>query len=118
MNSAAEFWEEFGEFGLDSNDEPMRCTVETLTGQGALGPKFAPPVERPGLPQFYDVRLVRVSGGSEVTASTTIYAPRDMAGDFAVGSRVTLADGRQTVVLTLGTPDMGVILSFIKVALE
>lgn len=116
--SADEFWDEFGEFGLDHNDEPLACTVETLTGQGSLGPKFGPPKDRPGLPQFYETRLVRVSGGNEVTSSSRLYAPIGMGDDFAVGSRVTLADGRKTVVLTIGKPDIGAIFAFIVVNLE
>lgn len=118
MNSADEWAEVFADFGVDHEGNPLPCSVETLDGQGTLGPTFSPPKDRPGLPQFPQNRLVRTSGGNEVLSSSRIYAPRHMAADFTIGSRVTLADGRRTTVLTLGTPDMQPIFAFIEVNLE
>lgn len=117
--SAADEWEElFSEWGVDHNGDPLPCTVETLIRRGTTGDVFSAPKSRPGLPQFPQNKLVRTSGGNETLSSSRIYAPRDLAPDFALGSRVRLADGRQTVVLTLGVPDIGDIFAFVEVNLE
>lgn len=118
MNAADEWEDVFADFGVDHNGDPLPCTVETLEGQGSLGPRFSAPKDRPGLPQFPQNRLVRTSGGNEVLSSARLYAPQRMRADFTIGSRVTLADGRQTVVLTAGTPDMGPLFAFVEVNLE
>jgi hypothetical protein len=79
-------------------------TVETRTGAGAYGEVYAAPTD---VSCFLSevTRTVRDSKGTEVVSSTTLYAPlaaapdpSPSAGQFAVGSRVTVA-GRTAYVI-------------------
>lgn len=113
-----EFEELFGEWGLDSAGAPKPLTVRTALGSGNAGRTYSEPKSHPGLVQFPQDRLVRTSAGNEVLSSTAVYAPLSLAGDFTLGSAVTLADGRQAAVLTLGTPDVFGLFGFVVVNLE
>lgn len=117
--TAADDWDElFLEWGHDHDGNPLPCSVETLISRGSMGDKFKPAAARPGLPQMPGERMVRSSGGNELLSTARIYAPTDMAADFTPGSRVTLANGRKTVVLSVEDHDVVDLFAFVKVNLE
>lgn len=118
MSSADEWEDLFEEWGVGSDGQPLPCTVKTFEGTGQLGPKYSAEKSRPGLPQFPQNRLVRASNGNEVLSTSRIYAPKRYAADFALHSLVTLADGREATVLSLGTPDNVELFAFVEVNLE
>jgi len=113
-----EFWELWGEWGKDSEGNPKPLTVKPYTGTGQMGPKYAPEVSRPGLPQMPKRRLVRTSGGNEVLSSTAVAIPLSMRDDFPLHSRVTLADGRVSTVLTVDEGDTSGLFGMLVVNLE
>lgn len=115
---ASEFEELFGEWGLDSEGEPKPLSVQTFLGEGSTGPVFAPAASHPGLVQFDQERLVRVSEGDERLSSAAVYAPLALSGTFTLGSRVTLASGRTAAVLTVAKPDVFGLFGFVVVNLE
>lgn len=114
----SEFEELFGEWGLDGNGQPIPLSVEPYLGVGAIGPKFGAPIDHAGLIQLPQEKLVRTAQGDEAVSSALVYAPLDVAGDFPLGSRVTLADGRRAAVLTIGKPDVYGMLGFVVLNLE
>lgn len=118
MTSADEWDDLFLSWGVDHNDEPLPCSVETFVRRGTSGDVFKPPQSRPGLPQMPGERIIRGSGGNERVSTTQIYAPSSMAADFEPGSRVTLASGRKTVVISRDDPDVGELFAFVRVNLE
>lgn len=71
-------------------------TVEAYLGPSAYGPRYDPPV---AVACFLDeqTRMVRQGDGTQVSSSSTAYAPLDTAAPAQ--SRVTLPDGRQTTVI-------------------
>jgi hypothetical protein len=113
-----EFWELWGEWGKDSEGIPKPLTVQPYTGTGQKGPTFGAPLSRPGLPQMPQRRLVRTSGGNEVLSTTAVAMPATMRGDFPLHSRVTLADGRVSTVLTVADGDTSGLFGFLVVNLE
>lgn len=118
MTSEEEFWELWGEWGLDSEGNPKPLSVKPYTGTGQLGAKYGPAVERPGLPQMPKRRLVRSSGGNEVLSTTAVAIPLSYAADFPLHSKVTLADGRESTVLSVDTGDTNGLFGFLVVNLE
>jgi len=111
-----EFMELFGEWGLDVAGQPIPLSVEPYLGAGANGGKFGPALSRPGLPQMPQDRVIVSSTGDEETSSTAIYAPLSMAGDFPLGSRVTLRSGRVARVLGHSEPDTFGLFGFVIVS--
>jgi len=118
MNAAEEWEELFAEWGNDGEGNPLPLTVRTKTGGGQMGGSFANPRKLPGLPQVPDIKLVRTADGNQRTAQTAVYAPRDLAEHFTLGSRVTLADGRESTVLGVQTPDTLGLFAFVIVRVE
>lgn len=118
MTAAEEWAELFEDWGIGSDGQPLACTVKTFTGTGQTGPKYSAAKSRPGLPQFPQNRLVRASNGNEVLSTAKLYAPQEFAADFTLHSLVTLNDGREATVLSLGTPDIGELFAFVEVNLE
>lgn len=114
----AEFWGLYGEWGRDGDGEPLPCQVETYRGSNASGPVYAAAAPRPGLPQFPQQRLVRNPQGNEITSSTAVYAPRSIAVDFPLHSRVTLADGRRAAVLAVSWQVAEGLFDFARIDLE
>ena len=113
-----DFEDNFAEWGRDSTGAALTLTVETFLGNGSLGPSYAAPVALPGLPQFRQNRLVRTAQGNEVLASSKVYAPLAHADKFTLHSRVTLADGRASTVLTVSRPDQFGLFGFVVVDVE
>ena len=118
MSADEEFQELFGEWGMDSEEQPLALSVETYKGTGANGAVYKQPVSLPGLPQFPQDRLVRMSTGDEKISSTAVYAPLSKAEHFTLGSRVTLHSGRVAAILGLGMPDTFGLFGFVVVNLE
>lgn len=118
MSAEAEFWELWGEWGKDSEGNPKPLSVQAYQGTGQMGPKYAAAVSRPGLPQMPKRRLVRTSGGNEVLSSTAVAIPLSYRADFPLHSRVTLADGRVSTVLTVDEGDTDGLFGFLVVNLE
>lgn len=117
--TAADEWDDlFLEWGKDADGEPLPLSVRTYEEGGQLGPELKDAESLPGLPQIPDRKLVRGSDGNEQVAQTAIYAPRDLAGHFTLGSRVTLADGRESTVLGVQTPDILGLFAFVIVRVE
>lgn len=114
----SEFEELFGEWGLDGDGTPNALTVEPYLGSGSAGEKYGAGIEHPGLIQLPQDKLVRTAQGDETTSSTAVYAPLSIAGDFPLGSRVTLADGRRAAVLTISKPDIYGLLGFVVLNIE
>lgn len=114
----AEWWELFGEWGRDSDGNPKPLSVETYLGPGQTKPRYAQPADLSGLPQMPQRRLVRNSGGNEVLSTTAVAVPKSKAGAFALHSRVTLADGRTSVVLSVADGDTSGLFAFSVVNLE
>lgn len=114
----SEFEELFGEWGNDGEGNPLPLSVETYMGAGSRGSVYSEPKSRPGLIQLPQNRLVRTAQGNEVVSSSLVYAPLELSGDFTLGSRVTLADGRTAAVLTIGKPDVYGLLGFVVLNLE
>lgn len=88
----------------------QNVSLETRTGAGAYGDVFADAVS---VQCFVSekTQLVRDSTGTEVVSSTTLYAPLTAApdatpsgGQFAIGSRVTVA-GRAAHVIRAARRD-------------
>lgn len=87
-----------------------RIEVEAYEGSGAYGDVYASPVT---VRCFLDqqTRMVRAADGADTTSSSTAYCL--LATVAPPGSRVTLPDGRRTVVINalrrdgggLATPD-------------
>lgn len=113
-----EFWELWGEWGKDSEGTPKPLTVQPYTGTGQKGPTFGAPISHPGLPQMPQRRLVRTSGGNEALSSTAVAMPATMRADFPLHSRVTLADGRVSTVLTVADGDAYGLFGLVVVNLE
>lgn len=118
MTADEEFWELWGEWGNDSDGNPKPLTVQQYLSTGQLGPKYAAPVSIPGLPQMPQRRLVRTSGGNEVLSSTAVAVPPEHRDHFTLHSRVTLADGRTSTVLTVAEGDTSGLFGFSVVNLE
>lgn len=118
MSSADEWNELFLEWGVDHDGNPLPCVVETLVRRGSAGDKFEAPKDRPGLPQLPGERIIRASGGNERLSTARVYAPIELAADFTPGSKVRLASGRNTVVISAEQPDVGSLFAFVKVNLE
>lgn len=115
---ADEFTELFAEWGLDAAGTPIPLSVRTNGGAGAVGKVRSDPKSRPGLPQMPQNRLVRSSTGDEVLSTTAVLAPLSMAGDFTLGSEVTLADGRVAAVLTVSTANVNGLFDYLVLNLE
>lgn len=113
-----EFWDLFGEWGKDSEGNPKPCSVEKFEGTGQKGPKYATAVSHPGIPQMPRRRLVRNSGGNEVLSTSALAMPVNLAADFPLHSRVTLADGRTSTVLSVDDGDTWGLFGFVVVNLE
>lgn len=79
--------------------------VERLTGTGAYGDRFAPPVSYMGLVDD-KIQTVRGADGNETTSSTTLGLPWSIA-DIPPGSKVTLPSGRKASVITFARADAG-----------
>lgn len=81
-----------------------RITVEAYEGSGAYGPVYADAVT---VRAFLDAktRLVRSPDGDEVTSTSTAYCR--LATVCPAKSRVTLPDGRATVVIAALERDGG-----------
>ncbi|MBL1100145.1 hypothetical protein [Streptomyces coffeae] len=87
-----------------------RIQVEAYEGSGAYGDVYASPVT---VRCFLDeqTRMVRAADGADTTSSSTAFCP--LATVAPPGSRVTLPEGRKTVVINalrrdgggLATPD-------------
>ncbi len=118
MNAAEEWVELFSEWGNDSEGNPLPLSVKTYRGNGQLGPKLDAEHSIPGLPQIPAERRIRTADGSEKTASTAVYAPKEHLGRFTPGSQVKLASGRWSTVLSIETPDMEGLFAFVVVRLE
>lgn len=118
MNAAEEWRELFEEWGNDAEGQPLPLSVQTKSGSGQLGPTFAAPYSIPGLPQMPQTRTIRTSNGNEAVSQTAVYAPKEHAGRFTLGSRVTLADGRVSTVLGIQSPDILGLFAFVRVDLE
>lgn len=118
MTGADEWDELFLEWGQDVDGNPLPLSVRTRESSGQLGPTFKPAESLPGLPQMPERKWVRGSDGNESVAQTAIYAPKDLAGHFTLGSRVTLADGRESTVLGVQTPDTLGLFAFVVVRVE
>jgi len=118
MNVADEWEETFADFGEDENGRPLDCTVQTLIRRGQMGDQWATPKSIPGLPQHPQNRLVRNSDGNEVLSSSRLYAPIRHREAFRLGSKVTLDDGTESVVLSLLTHRNSATFAFIEVNLE
>lgn len=72
-------------------------TIEPYEGSGAYGDIYGPPVTVRAVVDA-SRRLVRNEAGTEVVSETTLYAPLSTVAP--AGSRVTLADGTRTTVIT------------------
>lgn len=118
MTAEEEFWELWGEWGKDPEGNPKPLTLETYQGTGQLGPRYAAPVEHPGLPQMPQRRLVRSSSGNEVLSTAAVAVPPSLRGVFTLHSRVTLADGRASVVLQVADGDTAGLFGHTVVNLE
>lgn len=84
-------------------------SVETAMGQTPLGRAYAPARQTEPVSVQDEVKLVRTSGGEEVTSTGVVYAPLDYRTWLTEGSRVARPDGRRSVVAVLRvweTPDM------------
>ncbi len=114
----SEFSDLFGEWGMTSDGQPTVTIVETYKGPGRAGPVLAEPVERRGLVVMPQTRLVRNSDGQQQLSTTAIYGELEERVHFPVGSRVKLADGRTTSVLSMAAPDQLELGSFMVVNLE
>lgn len=115
---ADSFLEMFGDWGIGRDGQPKPLTVEPFRGQNATGAVYGDKISRPGLPQFGQERLVRNSEGNEATSTAAVYAPMDLRGDFPLRSRVTLADGRVTAVLSVAVNEDADDFSFMVVNVE
>lgn len=79
-----------------------RVTVEPFTGEGPYGAAYGPPVEVRCLVEDKRRRVLDANG-TQVTASTTFYAP--LATVCPVRSRVTLPDGRKSFAVAVARRD-------------
>lgn len=118
MNAAQEWEELFAEWGKDADGNPLPLSVQTFQSSGQLDSSLAAPYSIPGLPQMPEERIIRTADGHEKVSSTAVYAPERHAGRFTLGSRVTLASGRVSTVLGVGTPNIQGLFSFVVVRLE
>lgn len=117
--TAADDWSDlFSEWGNDVNGSPLACSVKTFTGSGQLGPSYAAPTSKPGLPQFPQQRLVRTAQGNEIVSSSALYAPLTDRAVFTLHSLVTLANGREAVVLAVAEADIEGLFGFLRIDLE
>jgi hypothetical protein len=114
-----EFEELFGEWGRDSAGADKPCSVRTYSGAAQQGERWADAVDRNGLPQFDQQRLVRSADGNEVLSTAGIYSPDLADADvFKLHSRVTLATGRESTVLAVTVNDHEGLFQFVAVSLE
>lgn len=81
--------------------------VRTYSGEGSMGPIYAPEATMERVYVDETTRLVRAADGSEVTSSTTIYdAGLARADMLKVGTLVTLPSGDTTTVLSRSVHSM------------
>lgn len=79
-------------------------TVEAREGSGAYGDVYAAPVTVRALVE-QSRRLVRDTDGAEVTSETTVRVP--LSTTAPAGSRITLPDGRRSLVITTSAHNGG-----------
>lgn len=114
----SEFSDLFGEWGKTADGEPTVTLVETFRGPGRNGPVLDPPIVRRGLVVMPQTRLVRNSDGAQVLSSAALYGEASEGVHFPLGSRVQLADGRTTSVISMASPDQLELGAFMAVNLE
>ena len=116
--SEAEFWDLYGDWGKDSAGNPLPCTVETFLSTGQLGPSYAAPVERPGMPRQGQQRLVRSSAGNEITSTQVLFTTPSLAPAFTLHSRVDLGDGEPRAVIARSVRDVDGFPAHVRLDLE
>jgi hypothetical protein len=112
-----EFMELYGEWGRDIDGNPLPCTVEPCLGKGASGPKYGAPVSHPGLPRMGQSRIIRATDGTERSSPTALYAPKSIAADFPLLSRVSLGSGPLVTVEGISEGDMDGLFAFVRLDL-
>jgi hypothetical protein len=75
-----------------------RITIEPYLGVGAYGPRYGPPVADVPAMVASTIKRTRDATGAEVVSTAQIIAAPGL--DCPTGSRVTLPDGRTTVVIS------------------
>lgn len=93
---------------MDIPDELLVHTVsvETYDGTNSYGDTFAPPTN---VPCFVDDqrKLVLSPDGAQVVSEATVLAKLDKTSTFTPKSRVTLPDGRSSIVINAKRRDDG-----------
>lgn len=93
---------------MDIPDELLVHTVsvETFEGTGAYGDQYATAAD---VACFVEDsrRMVRNLDGDEVISESTLYAKLDQAPNLVAKSRVTLPDGRKSIVILKKDRDDG-----------